>query len=193
MFNIEDVKAFFDSRAVSWDEQTVRKEEVIEKILDNAGVSEGDDVLDVACGTGVLFSDYLKRKAGSITGIDVSPAMAEIARNKYENIKVICGNAQEYEFGKEFDVIVIYDAFPHFTAPYALFEALSKCLKKGGRITVAHSMSREALTHLHNDRANSVSFELPEIDELAGIMAEFFEVVLSVSDDCMYQVCAVKR
>lgn len=193
MFNVEDVKAFFDSRAEGWDAQTVRKDDIIKKILDNVCVSEGDDVLDVACGTGVLFGDYLQRRVGSVTGIDISPAMAEIARNKYENIQVICGNAQEYAFAKEFDVIVIYDAFPHFTEPRSLFESLSKYLKTGGRITVAHSMSREALTDLHKDRAERVSFDLPEIGELAEIMAEFFEIVFTVSDNCMYQVCAVKR
>ncbi len=193
MFKVEDVKAFFDSCAESWDEQTVRKEDIIEKILDNACVSDGDDVLDVACGTGVLFGDYIKRKAGSVTGIDISPAMADIASGKYEDIQVICGNAQGYDFGKEFDVIVIYDAFPHFTDSRALFESLSKYLKTGGRITVAHSMSREMLIDLHKDRANSVSLDLPEIAELEGIMAEFFDVVFSVSDDSMYQVCAVKR
>lgn len=193
MFKVEDVRAFFDSRAEGWDAQTVRREEVIKKILDNICVSENDNVLDVACGTGVLFPDYIKRKVGSITGIDVSPAMAEIARNKYENVQVICGNAQGFDFDKEFDVIVIYDAFPHFADPHALFESLSKYLKTGGRITVAHSMSRQALTDLHKDRANCVSLELPEIDELAEIMAEFFEIVFTVSDECMYQVCAVKR
>lgn len=32
-------------------------------------------LLDVACGTGVLFPDYLARGA-SVTGIDISPEMA---------------------------------------------------------------------------------------------------------------------
>ena len=48
-------------------------------ILDNGGIKEDIHVLDVACGTGVLFPDYLKRKVASVTGVDISQKMAKIA------------------------------------------------------------------------------------------------------------------
>ena len=56
------IRDFFNRLSSTWDEGMVRDEEVITKILDNAQVSEGKDILDVASGTGVLFPDYLKRK-----------------------------------------------------------------------------------------------------------------------------------
>ena len=55
----QEVIRFFDRCAPSWDVCLVRNEAVISAILDNAGVRAGGDVLDVACGTGGLFPDYL--------------------------------------------------------------------------------------------------------------------------------------
>ena len=53
--NKSDVIEFFDRCAPFWDEEMVRNETVIAEILDCGGIRPGRDVLDVACGTGVLF------------------------------------------------------------------------------------------------------------------------------------------
>ena len=76
MVEKEAIRAFFDRLAPGWDAETVRNEPVIARILDNAEVREGCTVLDVACGTGVLIPDYLKRGAAQITAIDIAPEMA---------------------------------------------------------------------------------------------------------------------
>ena len=52
--NTNDIISFFDSHAENWDEYQERNEDVIENILDFAGIIEGVNVLDVACGTGIL-------------------------------------------------------------------------------------------------------------------------------------------
>ena len=76
MIDKRDVQAFFDRLAPDWDAGMVRNEAVIARILDNAGVCEGCTVLDVACGTGVLFGDYVMRGAARVTAVDLSPEMA---------------------------------------------------------------------------------------------------------------------
>ena len=113
---------FFDQAAAGWDAQLVRNEAVIGQILDNAGIRPGVSVLDVACGTGVLIPDYLKRGAAQITAIDIAPEMARIAREKFpqENVTVLCGDAAQAHFPALFDCIVIYNAFPHFPEPERL-------------------------------------------------------------------------
>ena len=80
MIETKEVIEFFDRLAPGWDAEMVRSDEIIRIILDNAGVTAGKNVLDVACGTGVLVPDYLKRGVASVTGIDISPKMVEIAR-----------------------------------------------------------------------------------------------------------------
>ena len=66
MIEKKEVIEFFDRLASDWDAGLIRNEEIINTILDNAGVTAGKDVLDVACGTGVLIPDYLKRKVRSL-------------------------------------------------------------------------------------------------------------------------------
>ena len=112
-----DIAAFFDNCAPWWDSDMIRNEDIITKILDNSGIREGIDILDVACGTGVLFPDYLERKVASVTGIDISPEMVKIAASKYPEIQVICGDVEETNFDKQFDAIMVYNAFPHVPDP----------------------------------------------------------------------------
>ena len=97
MIDKRDVQAFFDRLAPDWDAGMVRNEAVIARILDNAGVCEGCTVLDVACGTGVLFGDYVKRGAARVTAVDLSPEMAARAAEKAAGtqITVVCGDVRE--------------------------------------------------------------------------------------------------
>ena len=87
----QDVIVFFDRLAPQWDADMIRHDNIIATILDNAGVKPGVDVLDVACGTGVLFPDYLARNVGTLTAVDISPEMVRIARSKYpESSVTVC-------------------------------------------------------------------------------------------------------
>lgn len=189
----QDVIRFFDRCAPFWDADMVRNEAVISAILDNAGICAGIDVLDVACGTGVLFPDYLERGVASLIAIDISPEMVRLARGKYPQVTVLCGDVERTEFERCFDAVVIYNAFPHFPEPARLIERLSKWVKPGGRLTVAHGMSREKLVQHHAGSASRVSIDLLEAHELAKLFAPWFDVNVMVSNHEMYQVCGKKR
>lgn len=189
----KEIAAFFDSAAGSWDEIQVRNEEVIKLILDKSDVLEGSDVLDIACGTGVLFGDYLGRGAASVTGIDISGEMLRIAKEKFPQVSLICGDAETYDFENKYDVIMIYNAFPHFPNPAKLFSNLSKALKESGRLTVAHGISMAELEKCHSGKAKNVSRPLPGKEALAEIMAPYIKADILISDENMYMVSGVKK
>ena len=189
----KDIADFFDRCAPWWDEDMIRNEVIITTILDNAGIKGGMDVLDVACGTGVLFPDYLKRGVESVTGIDISPEMAKIAAAKFPEVQVICGDVEETRFDKQFDAVMVYNAFPHFPEPARLIEALARVVKPGGRLSVAHSMSRDKLQQHHSGRASKVSIDLIHEKELSSLFAPFFDVDVVISNDRMYQVAGTRR
>ena len=192
----QDVIAFFDRCAPTWDADMIKNDAIIGTILDNAEVGQGMDVLDVACGTGVMFDYYLERKVASVVGIDISPEMAKIADAKYaENplVQVICGDVEDAVFDRKFDRIVVYNAFPHFPNPKRLIKRLSKLLKEGGRLTVAHGMSREAIDGHHKGSASKVSNGLMTADNLKKLFDPHFEVEIMISNSRMYQVSGVKR
>ena len=48
MIETKEVVEFFDRLAPGWDAEMVRSDEVIRTILDNAGVTAGTNVMDVA-------------------------------------------------------------------------------------------------------------------------------------------------
>lgn len=189
----KDVIAFFDRCAPWWDEDMIRNEEIISTILDNGGIKAGIDVLDVACGTGVLFPDYLKRGAASVTAIDISPEMVKIAQSKFPEVQVICGDVETASFDRQFDAVMVYNAFPHFPDPAHLIAVLAGLVKPGGKLSVAHSMSRAALTHHHEVRASTVSIDLLEEHALADLFAPWFQVDVLISDERMYQVSGIRR
>lgn len=189
--NNKDIIEFFDKHASVWDEINEHNPLVIEKILDNARLSEGSDLLDVACGTGVMFDYYISRNVASVTGIDISPEMVKIATEKYKDepkIKVVCGDILTAEFNKKFDLIVVYNAFPHFPDPEALIKKLASLLKPGGRLTVAHGASREEINACHEGAASKVSLGLMSETDLAALFEPYFSVETLVSNNIMYQV-----
>lgn len=192
----KDIIEFFDRCAPTWDAEMIKSDVKIGKILDNVEIAAGMDILDVACGTGVMFDYYLERDVASVTGIDISPEMAKIAAEKYAaeaKVQVICGDVEEYPFDRKFDRIVVYNAFPHFLYPKRLIKILAGLLKENGRLTVAHGMSREAIDNHHSGSASKVSNGLMSAESLKRIFDAHFQVEVVISNRHMYQVSGVKR
>lgn len=191
--NKQDVIDFFDKLAPFWDGDQIRNEDVIVKILKLGGIKKGAEVLDVACGTGVLFPDYIKLGTASVTGIDISLEMAKLAKSKFPEADIICGDAETYNFQKKFDAVMIYNAFPHFANSDSLIKNLAQSTKVGGRLSVAHGMSREQIEKCHSGSASKVSVALPEAKELAKIFEPYFKVDVIISDEGMYMVSGIKK
>mgnify|MGYP003734298467 CR=1 FL=1 len=195
IMNKQNIIEFFDRLAPNWDDGVHRDDNVINTILDNAGITEKVSVLDVGCGTGVLISDYLKRSAAQVTGIDISEKMIKIAKEKFPDPRVlfICGDAETIRFGKTFDCCVIYNAFPHFPEPYSLIKNLAASVKQGGKLTIAHGSSRESIDRHHMEHAGSVSLKLMSDDELASLLAPYFDISVNISNSRMQQIVGVKK
>lgn len=192
----KDVIEFFDRMASNWDADMIKNDTVIGKILDHAEVKAGQDILDVACGTGVMIPFYLQRNVASVTGIDISPEMAKIAADKFASepkVQILCGDIEETQFDRKFDVIVVYNAFPHFPDPRRLIKTLSSLLKEGGRLTIAHGASRESIDGHHKGTASKVSNGLMSADSLRALFTPYFEVEIMISNSYMYQVSGVKQ
>ena len=188
--NKKEIIAYFDHCAPQWDARMVTDDGKINGILDAAGVREHGVVLDVACGTGVLFPYYLSRNIARVIGVDISPEMVKIAASKLHDprIEVVCGDVETTPVRMRCDCCVIYNAFPHFEEPERLIERLARWVKPGGRLTVDHSMGLEALRRHHAGRAEHVSREMLPSQDLAAVLAPWFRVDSLVSDEEHYLV-----
>ena len=194
--NTQDVIDFFDHCAPTWDDHAVANDAVVGTILECAGIGEGVRVLDVACGTGVLFPYYLARGAASVTGIDLSSEMVRIAAEKWgkePRVDILCGDAESWPFEELFDAVVVYNALPHFPEPERLIRRLADLLRSGGRLTVAHGASRAVIDAHHQAQAAKVSMGLPPAEVLQDVFSNYLQVETVISDDRMYQITGTKQ
>lgn len=194
-FSKDQVRDFFDALAQDWDQGMIRNQRIIDAILDAAGIGPGMRVLDVGCGTGALLGDYLARGAAAVTGVDLSPEMIRVAKSKFSDPRVtlLAADIESIGFSEPFHCCVVYNAFPHFPQPGRLIACLAKTLAIGGRLTIAHGMSRAKLDRHHSGSAQRVSVGLMHEDALAELFAPFFQVDVKISDGEKYIVSGIKE
>lgn len=109
------------------------------KVAEAAGIVAGERVLDVACGTGVLARETLKRVGanGSVTGIDVVPGMIAVAQQITPAAEWRQGQAESLPFSDEsFDVVVSQFGLMFMDRVQAISEML-RVLNSRGRLAVA--------------------------------------------------------
>lgn len=113
--------------------------------VEAARLREGDEVLDVACGTGDLaeaLSQALPRPR-RVVGVDFTAGMLEIARNKLSRgglpvpIDYRLGDAMALEFpDAAFDVVTIAFGLRNVSDPPRAIEEFRRVLRPGGRLVV---------------------------------------------------------
>jgi len=104
----------------------------------------GRRVLDVGCGGGLLC-EALTRTGAAVTGIDMAPAMIEVARlHAHESALAIDYRlssaelyAQERAGEPPFDVITCMELIEHVPDPAAVFAACARLLRPGGELFVS--------------------------------------------------------
>lgn len=98
----------------------------------------GEKVLDAGCGTGVV-SRALAAGGAEVTGIDISPAMLAVAREKSagSNIVYLEGDMTLLPLpDASFDAVVCFTALEFVAKPEKALEEMWRVLKPGGRLIV---------------------------------------------------------
>ena len=163
----ESVKEYFNERASRWDSFGDDDSNTIAYFLSLLDIQDGDSVLDLGCGTGVLGKQLLKTPAKEILGVDVSDKMIEVAQQKYQGIARISYLCRDfYKLQHEpFDHIICYNAFPHFLDVEGYVKQAYRLLKDGGTLLIAHNRGRAALDAHHAHHSQGVSRMLRPVEE----------------------------
>lgn len=155
------VAQYFDERADEWEASgSCERNRVQGAVLSLACVQEGDRVLDLGCGTGVMIPLYLEAKVASATGVDLSTRMVAYAREKFQGVDAvdfIAADALDLDEKHPYDAVVIYNAYPHFMDKPALVEKVYRLLKPGKRFVVAHGKGKDDINRHHQAVAARVS------------------------------------
>lgn len=194
---MDEIAAYFDERADSWDESGCSGESRVQgAVLSLVDLKPGDTVLDLGCGTGVMIPFYLAAQAGKIVAVDVSEKMVERAREKFggePSVELRASDALSLDEGERFDAAVIYNAYPHFPDKLALVEKVYRLLKPSGRFVVAHGSGKDAINRHHEAVAAGVSCGLRAASEESALWADKFEIEALVDTPGFYAFSGVRR
>lgn len=191
----ERIKEVFNSWAETWDEKSIPREDKINRILEVGEMKEGLDILDVACGTGVMEQFLLKYNPKSIVAVDIAENMIKKAKEKYndERIEFICDDVHNIK-NRKFDYVIIYNAFPHFLDPDKFIAHVHSLLKENGKFLICHDMGRKKLNNHHNERkVSDISLGLRATEEVAWMLVNSFHVEKMVDENEIYIIYSIKK
>jgi ubiquinone/menaquinone biosynthesis C-methylase UbiE len=149
----------------------------LEMLVQWSGVTPGDSVLDVACGPGIV-SCALARTARDVTGIDVTSAMIDEARNyaaqqTITNIAWRVGEIPPLPWPDDsFTAVVSRYAFHHFDDPFAVLQEMVRVCSPAGTVTVCDLappvVSADAFNTVERlrDPSHVRAFTLSELSDL---------------------------
>ena len=164
--NSTQLSRFFDYQAKTWDNRPVDMLR-IQHIMNFCDIKAGQKILDVACGTGVLFKTLLAYSPECVLGVDISERMVQKAMQKVKDsrLEVIVQDFVKLDV-KGFDRVVIYNAYPHFIDKDKLAKKTFDVLRLGGRFIVAHNMGRKMINAVHDkNKAGKFSTTLNSADK----------------------------
>jgi ArsR family transcriptional regulator len=155
------VDAWFNEHAAAWEQERSlysREAEVEAAIIEALGGPDAalGDLVDVGTGTGRMI-ELLGRRARSALGIDRSPEMLRIARNRLDaagldGARVAAGDMYALPLGPAAaDTIVLHQVLHFADDPGAVLAEAARVLRPGGLLLVVDLMPH-ALEALRDDR-----------------------------------------
>ncbi|QCW49600.1 methyltransferase domain-containing protein [Nocardioides dongxiaopingii] len=120
---------------------------VTEAILTAAGLTAGNRVLDVGCGSGTLLAAATAAGAEAV-GVDISPTMVEAARRRVPGATVVLADAQDSDLlevapGRPFDRVVSRFGVMFFADPVAAFSRIRGAAADDARLVLVCWRTRE--------------------------------------------------
>jgi ubiquinone/menaquinone biosynthesis C-methylase UbiE len=183
---LKNRKEFFNRHASTWDKelQYEGKTRQLLEVVEWFELSQGDSVLDVGTGTGILLP-FIKEAIGpkgSLIAMDFSFKMlkqARLCRYMDEEILINASVAAIPSHSNQFDRVTCFSAFPHFPDKARSLLEMVRVLKSGGKLFIAHLHSVEKINQLHKEIGGPVVHDfLPPLERIKGLMkdAGLFEI-----------------
>jgi len=139
-----DADAFTAFEAAGWERQAPTYDDVMGRVtsrlvgplLEAAGAQQGSRVLDVATGPGYAAAAAADLGA-SVVGVDMAPAMVELARRLHPTVEFRVAQAEALPFEDDsFDAVISNFVAPHLSRPELAVAELVRVLRGGGRLAL---------------------------------------------------------
>lgn len=146
MQNQKNSKDWFKDWANEYDNtlgKIDRHHQLLNLVVDLSDVKEGQKVIDIGCGTGLLSLKFLKKADCSITGIDSSQEMLSIFKDKIiklglsDRIATKLEDAAALDFEENsFDIVASTVTLHHLKNKLPTIKKIHDILKSGGRFVL---------------------------------------------------------
>jgi len=144
------VTRLFDKYAREFDRHLLRQLEykvpdLIAQAIGRAGVQHADEVIDLGCGTG-LSGVTVRALAGRMVGVDLSPKMIEMARERNIYDELVAGDLMDVlkERKGDVDLVLAADVFVYVGELSEVFAAIKSALRPGGVLAFSVEKIRES-------------------------------------------------
>jgi SAM-dependent methyltransferase len=110
---------------------------LFEAVLDAASVGDGTRVLDVGCGSGLAL--LLATRRGAVpSGIDITPGLLGVARERLPEADLRVGDMEALPFGEAaFDAVLGVNAFQFAGDPGRALAEAARVVRPGGRVVAS--------------------------------------------------------
>lgn len=187
------IKKFFNKLAPTWDNSN-NDISNIEDIITSLGIKEGDKILDIGCGTGIITSILSIKCKREVLGIDISNKMIEIAnsKNKNEFVNFKCIDFYKYR-GSDYDYIVCFNAYPHFVKQKLFIKKSYELLNDKGKLAIIFDNDSSTTNSFHNNINSKISRNILSPKEEAKIFDNYFIPILTVEEKKKYILLLSKK
>lgn len=121
----------------------------LKTMLDSLDLKNPKKILDYGCGTCLFYSGLKERFNGEYTGIDLSEEMLNVARERYGNVNLICGDCEDMPIKDEsFDLVIGRGILHHLPNPMKGVSEIKRVLKKGGSVVICDTTQNPILALL---------------------------------------------
>lgn len=132
------VVALYDRYADQYDRHVAgalkyRTPELLSDVIVRSLQTANPDILDLGCGTG-LVGARLRARARTLTGVDISPNMLELARQRDIYDSLVCEELVDFlrTRSEQFDIAVAADVFVYIGDLTDVFQGVRRRLRPGG-------------------------------------------------------------
>ena len=149
----------------------------VDTIISMSKVSKDDEVLDIACGTGIVTCTFAKY-AKNVIGLDITQDMITQAtklqnEKKLENIKFDLADVETLPFkDSTFDIVFTRYSFHHFLDTKKVFDEMIRVCKPNGKVIVVDVALENRYSKAYNymeklrDPSHTKALTFKEFDEL---------------------------
>jgi len=147
-------RAFFASRAATWDTKFGDDLPAYTAAIAEAAIPRGGVVIDVGCGTGRALPALRTAVGpdGSVIALDLTPEMLEMARpaGQAASATLVLADARSLPFADAAaDAIFAAGLVHHLPDPQAGLRELARVARPGGLLVLFHPSGRAALAARH--------------------------------------------